>query len=474
MSETGVKNNNKPDGSRKVVYLMEYPIDLPGGGQMSTRTLCEGIIAGAEEMIRSEERPDRRDLKITPKRTVCRQTGAEEMHDPERTIWEPVVICPALLTHKAEDYPFRILEYKALENREDALIPRLINFAGRIRHFARLIRQEKPDLIHVSMSESLLTYGFSRLLPGLSKYPFIYTDRGLCYGYRRHTKLLMRAILKRSEGMICTTQYNKNLWVKEEMIRSEKRPDRHDLKIMPKRTICKQIGAEKMIRSEKRLLNITVIPNTISEVFSRYEEGKRELMRKRFGLSKEDFVIGFAGRISEEKDWGFVPVLVKALKEAGVSFKVALVISVYEKQDTAIAAEIRKGITDSIGGDALIYMQDLSQEEISDYYYMLDVFVMSSMFESFGKAAVEAMSRKCPVVSTSVGGLKEVVGKEENLYTKNDLSRFTDRIKRLSEDKDELERDREFFYQRYLDNYTLKKHIQKHVALYDDIVEGNT
>lgn len=416
MSETGVKNNNKPDGSRKVIYLMEYPIDLPGGGQMSTRTLCEGIIA-----------------------------GAEEIHDPKRTIWEPVVICPALLTHKAEDYPFRILEYKALENREDALIPRLINFAGRIRHFARLIRQEKPDLIHVSMSESLLTYGFSRLLPGLSKYPFIYTDRGLCYGYRRHTKLLMRAILKKSEGMICTTQYNKDLWVKEEMI-----------------------------RSEKRLLNITVIPNTISEVFSRYEEGKRELMRKRFGLSKEDFVVGFAGRISEEKDWGFVPVLVKALKEAGVSFKVALVISVYEKQDTAIAAEIRKGITDSIGGDALIYMQDLSQEEISDYYYMLDVFVMSSMFESFGKAAVEAMSRKCPVVSTSVGGLKEVVGKEENLYTKNDLSRFTDRIKRLSEDKDELERDREFFYQRYLDNYTLKKHIQKHVALYDDIVEGNT
>lgn len=416
MSETGVKNNNKPDGSRKVIYLMEYPIDLPGGGQMSTRTLCEGIIA-----------------------------GAEEIHDPKRTIWEPVVICPALLTHKAEDYPFRILEYKALENREDALIPRLINFAGRIRHFARLIRQEKPDLIHVSMSESLLTYGFSRLLPGLSKYPFIYTDRGLCYGYRRHTKLLMRAILKKSEGMICTTQYNKDLWVKEEMI-----------------------------RSEKRLLNITVIPNTISEVFSRYEEGKRELMRKRFGLSKEDFVVGFAGRISEEKDWGFVPVLVKALKEAGVSFKVALVISVYEKQDTAIAAEIRKGITNSIGGDALIYMQDLSQEEISDYYYMLDVFVMSSMFESFGKAAVEAMSRKCPVVSTSVGGLKEVVGKEENLYTKNDLSRFTDRIKRLSEDKDELERDREFFYQRYLDNYTLKKHIQKHVALYDDIVEGNT
>ena len=432
MRESSVSGKkNKPKGDkRKVLYLMEYPIDLPGGGQMSTRTLCEGLRTiceqiGTEEMIRSEKRPDRRDPGITPKRTICEQIGA----------WEPVVICPGLLTKKAEDYPFRVLEYKALENREDALIPRLVNLAGRIGHFARLIRQEKPDLIHVSMSESLLTLGFSRLLPGVSRYPFIYTDRGLCYGYRRHTKLLMRAILRKSKGMICTTRYNRELWLKEELP-----------------------------------ISITVIPNTISEVFSRYEEGKRELMRKRFGLSEEDFVIGFAGRISEEKDWDLVPVLVKALTEAGVSFKVALVISVYEKQDNAIAARIRRGITDCIGEDALIYMQDLSQEEMSDYYYIPDVFVMSSMFESFGKAAVEAMSRKCPVVSTSVGGLKEVVGKEENLYTKEELYRFTDRIKRLAEDRDELLRDREYFYQRYLDNYTLRTHIERHIELYDAIV----
>ena len=41
----------------------------------------------------------------------------------------------------------------------------------------------------------------------------------------------------------------------------------------------------------------------------------------------------------------------------------------------------------------MIYKQDLSQQEIADFYYLVDVFVMSSMFESFGKTAVEAMSR---------------------------------------------------------------------------------
>ena len=28
---------------KKILYLMEYPIDLPGGGQMSTETLCTGL-----------------------------------------------------------------------------------------------------------------------------------------------------------------------------------------------------------------------------------------------------------------------------------------------------------------------------------------------------------------------------------------------------------------------------------------------
>ena len=391
----------------RIAFLMEYPLDLAGGGQMSTQTLCGGL---AEY------------------KAPAGNPGSGE-------VFEPVVICPKLLMKQASDYPFEVLEYKALENREDALIPRLRNFFSRMGSFRRLIHQAAPDLIHVSMSESLLTYEFIRRDRALREIPFLYTDRGLCYGYRAHTKFFMKRALGASAGMICTTEFNKRLWEKEE-------PG----------------------------LSITVIPNTISPVFAEYEEGKRESLREKYGLSGEDFVIGFAGRISEEKDWGFASELVRALSEEGVRFKVALVISVYEKKDLAIVEDIRRRICTSIGEENLIYFQDLSQQEIADYYYLVDAFVMTSSFESFGKAAVEAMSRKCAVVSTSVGGLTEVVGKEENLYTKDNIGRFTDRVKRLSEDKEELRRDREFFYRRYLENYTLEKHIERHVVLYNNVL----
>ena len=379
----------------KILFLMEYPIDLPGGGQLSTWTLCDGL---------------------------------------KKQGFEPVVACPSLLDKQRSVFDFKVVEYRSGENRERSRFARIMNFLGRIFSFNRIIRKEKPDLIHVSMSESLISFGFLRCLGAFKNIPFVYTDRGLAYGYRRHSRFCIKQTMKHAAAMICTTEYNRQQWL-----------------------------------LEKIAVPIKVIPNTISSAFDIFDMTKRPMMRAGHGIAEKEFVVGFAGRISEEKDWDLVPVLVKALSDAGVKFKVALVLSVYEEQDEDIAARIRKGIVDVIGRDMLIYMQDLSQREIADYYYMVDVFVMSSMFESFGKAAVEAMSRKCSVVSTNVGGLPEVVGKKENLYTKKDISRFVERVKKLYEDRDELDRDREFFYNRYRNLYTTENHVMRHVRLYMDV-----
>lgn len=380
---------------KKIMYLMEFPIDLPGGGQMSTQTLCEGIM------------------------------GEE---------YETIAVCPKLLKAKASDYSFRVIEYTSDENREKNKVLRVLNFLRRIGSFYRIIKKEKPDIIHVSMSESLITYGFLRCLGIFKNIPFIYTDRGLCYGYRKYSKKCILKTLKHAERMICTTHFNENLWLTE-------KPD----------------------------LKINVIPNTISSVFENYDENKRSIMREKYKIAEDDFVVGFAGRISEEKDWDFVPELVKALKGGNIDFKIALVISIYEEGDEAMVADIKNRIADSIGEENLIYLQDLSQAEMADYYYLVDVFVMSSMFESFGKAAVEAMSRRCAVLSTSVGGLTEVIGREEDLYTKDTVDKFVNRMRKLKENPSLMEEEREYYFNRYKSNYTRDVHLDAHKALYGEI-----
>lgn len=398
---------------KKVLYLMEYPIDLPGGGQMSTQTLCEGIVAYSH-----------RDNSVY----------TFEKYD-EDVVFEPVVVCPNLLTKKIEDYSFRIVTYPSDENRELSKVSRIKNFLARIGHFRRLIKQEAPDIIHVSMSESLISFGFLRCLGFFSKIPFIYTDRGLCYGYRKHSKICITSTMKHAKYMLTTTQFNRNLWAKENIA-------------------CP----------------IKVIPNTISSAFDFYDENMRSNMRAKYNLDENDLVIGFAGRISEEKDWPSVKGIVKALSDTGVKFKVALVLSVYEDRDAQIVKEIKEGIVSSIGEENLIYMQDLSQKEISNYYYMVDIFVMTSIFESFGKAAVEAMSRKCAVLSTGVGGLPEVIGRSEDIYSKEDLLTFTSRVKELYENKELIEEEREYFYSRYKSLFTKEMNVLRHLDVYKESV----
>lgn len=406
-------NMSKTTGiKKKILYLMEYPIDLPGGGQMSTQTLCEGITAYSKKDT-----------------SVYR---FEEIDDEYR--FEPIVVCPELLSRKPEEYDFKIVTYQSDENRELSKVSRIKNFLSRIGWFYKIIKQQKPDLIHVSMSESLISFGFLRVLGFFSNIPFVYTDRGLCYGYRKHSKICIKQTMKRAAAMLTTTQFNRKLWEQE------------------------QIACP-----------ITVIPNTISSAFDHFDENKRTAMRQKYNISDDELVIGFAGRISEEKDWPSVRGLMSAVREQNIRCKVALVLSVYEDRDEKIVADVKEGIIDAVGSENLIYLQDLTQKEISDYYYMVDIFVMTSCFESFGKAAVEAMSRKCVVLSTAVGGLPEVIGHEENLYDKDRLDVFTARIKELAADGELMKTEREYFFNRYRTEYTKEINILRHIEVYKNI-----
>ena len=80
------------------------------------------------------------------------------------------------------------------------------------------------------------------------------------------------------------------------------------------------------------------------------------------------------------------------------------------------------------------------------------------------------MSRRCAVVSTNVGGLPEVIGKEEDLYSKDHVEKFVSRIKELQQNKDLLQQEREYFYERYAKNYTLEVHLNRHREFYRKVL----
>ena len=59
------------------------------------------------------------------------------------------------------------------------------------------------------------------------------------------------------------------------------------------------------------------------------------------------------------------------------------------------------------------------QEQMEDILPIADLFLLTSEYESFGLAALEAMAAEVPVISTNAGGLPEIMVDGYNGYMSN-------------------------------------------------------
>ena len=77
---------------------------------------------------------------------------------------------------------------------------------------------------------------------------------------------------------------------------------------------------------------------------------------------------------------------------------------------------------------------------MEDFYYDLDIFVLTSEGESFGRTLIEAMARKCVVLGTNSGGVPDVIGNKEFLFEVNDVDDVCDKITNYVGNKEKLQK----------------------------------
>jgi glycosyltransferase involved in cell wall biosynthesis len=124
-------------------------------------------------------------------------------------------------------------------------------------------------------------------------------------------------------------------------------------------------------------------------------------LRKEFHIGKDDSIIGFVGRLDEQK--GLLTLL-----EA-----MAILVKRHSNAKLIVAGEgnLRSAIQEFVRRrhlDRQVYLAGFRQD-IPEFLRGIDFLVMPSNWEGFGYAAVEAMAAGKPVVASFVSSLPEIV-----------------------------------------------------------------
>jgi glycosyltransferase involved in cell wall biosynthesis len=140
---------------------------------------------------------------------------------------------------------------------------------------------------------------------------------------------------------------------------------------------------------------ITVIPNGLDVGELAFDPAARERIRAQFGIPPHTYVIGALGRLDPNKRIDLT--MEAAAPMLGEACKI-LVIGRGEDQDRLTAAAARLGVTDNVifGG----YQSD-TKAMLSAF----DLYVASSLQETFGLSVLEALASGLPVLYTTCPAL---------------------------------------------------------------------
>ena len=209
---------------------------------------------------------------------------------------------------------------------------------------------------------------------------------------------------------------------------------------------------------EKR---IAVIPNGID--IEKYKRRENPSLLKGYGV-KKPYVL-FLGRLSRQKG------VFDALKVSSKLPKgVDLVMVTGRPDEEGIEQELARRVK---GRKNVVWVNKmLTEEEAIAFYSSAEVFVSPSIYEPFGIINLEAMACSRPVVSTRVGGIKDVVveGATGFLVEAGDSAGIAEKVSMLLSNKELTEVMGNRGRERVEAEFSWSRIAERTLALYEKLV----
>lgn len=130
-------------------------------------------------------------------------------------------------------------------------------------------------------------------------------------------------------------------------------------------------------------------------------------LRRDLGLP-EGLLVGCYGRIRHQKGTdAFVDAMIELCAKRDDVY--GLVMGRATESHTQFLDTLKKKVADAGYGDRILFLPEVTVDEIPAWYQVLDLFIAPQRWEGFGLTPLEAMACGVPVIATDVGAFCEII-----------------------------------------------------------------
>ncbi len=256
-----------------------------------------------------------------------------------------------------------------------------INVIQDLKSLMNLIKyfnQEKPDLLNAGTPKAGL---LGMIAAFITRVPHrIYTMRGLRL---ETTTGIKRRVLWITEKISCSLA-TEVICISPSLLEEAKK-----LKLLNKKGVVLKRGSSNGLDLDRYPLEENnKVKNFVKEFVS---ENK---------LKKDDFILGFVGRLTEDKGINELLDVFVELNEKDSQIK--LIILGMLEQD--LSEETHNLVKNH---DSIFYLGYVPDTTL--YYYLFDILIFPTHREGFGNVSIEAQAASVPVITTDVTGVRDTV-----------------------------------------------------------------
>lgn len=157
---------------------------------------------------------------------------------------------------------------------------------------------------------------------------------------------------------------------------------------------CSRAAGEWMFPEKICRERLQVVKNGVDVRRFAFDPAKRRVMRRELGFPDGARVIGFVGRLTVQKNPGFLLSVAEEIRRSGSEDIRLLLVG---------EGDQRRELEDRVRGSAMDGLVTFAGnvEDPEDYYKAMDVFALPSLFEGFSIAALEAQANGLTVVAST-------------------------------------------------------------------------